>query len=77
VIHARKETGEPDIAKVYGQTAVKMGEHKDVKVRLADPVSPGTRLIAVLYADSGEPGKFEQGVDKPILKPVTNNFRAR
>jgi hypothetical protein len=35
---------------------------------------PGDRLIAVLYSDMGEKGKFEPRIDKPIVRPVSNRF---
>ena len=57
-------------APALGYAAVKAGESTNVKVPLEQPVSPGTRLIAVLYADAGEKGRFEPGTDKPIVRPV-------
>ena len=80
VIHPRKESGDKhtaDTSVALGHVAVKAGESTDVKVVLEQPVSPGTKLVAVLYADAGEKGRFEPGTDKPIVEPVSNGFTVR
>ena len=77
VIFPRNEAGEPDTTKALGQAPVKAGESTNVKVLLEHPVTPGSRLVAVLYADAGEKGKFEPGIDTPIVRPVSNNFKVK
>ena len=77
VIHPRNKAGELDTSVALGHVAVKAGESTNVKVALEQAVSPGTKLVAVLYADSGEKDRFEPGTDKPIVKPVSNNFTVK
>jgi hypothetical protein len=83
VIHPQK-TGEkntPDTSVVLGYVAVKAGKSAEVKVVLQKTVSPGTRLLATLYTDAGEKGRFEPGTDKPVVgangKPVVNPFKVQ
>jgi hypothetical protein len=74
VIHAANKDGEPNTNKVLGVSPVRAGESTNLKVLLQQPVTPGERLIAVLYRDNGEKGKFEPGIDKLIVRPVSNRF---
>ncbi|HSA82311.1 MAG TPA: hypothetical protein VLE23_15955 [Geminicoccaceae bacterium] len=78
VIHATDDEGKPLVPGSIGVTAIPGGQSHDVTVALTEPVSPGDRLIAMLYFDSGQPGVYEFGTtsiaeDKPVMydgKPV-------
>jgi hypothetical protein len=68
VIHPVKAGGalhDPDMSIALGHAPVKTGE-RSVEVTLEQPVSVGTRLVAVLYADKAEKGRFDPGTDTPV-----------
>src|SRR5262245_55318590 len=58
------ENGAP--GKVLGQTAVKTGENKDVKIKLSEDVPAGGKLWPMLHIDAGTVGTYEfPGADVP------------
>jgi LPXTG-motif cell wall-anchored protein len=60
------EGGKP--GKVIGQTAVKKGDNKDVKIKLGEDVAAGGKLWPMLHIDAGTIGTYEfPGADVPVV----------
>ena len=60
------ENGAP--GKVIGQTAVKTGDSKDVKIKLGEDVPAGGKLWPMLHIDAGTIGTYEfPGPDAPVV----------
>jgi LPXTG-motif cell wall-anchored protein len=60
------EGGKP--GKVIGDTAVKKGENKDVKIKLSEDVPAGGKLWPMLHIDAGAIGTYEfPGPDAPVI----------
>src|SRR4029079_1560712 len=60
------EGGKP--GKVIGNTAVKKGENKDVKIKLSEDVPAGGKLWPMLHIDAGAIGTYEfPGPDAPVI----------
>jgi LPXTG-motif cell wall-anchored protein len=60
------EGGKP--GKVIGNTAVKKGENKDVKIQLSEAVAAGGKLWPMLHIDAGAIGTYEfPGPDTPVI----------
>src|SRR6266545_6102832 len=60
------ENGAP--GKVLGQTAVKTGDNKDVKIKLSEDVPAGGKLWPMLHIDAGTIGTYEfPGPDAPVI----------
>jgi LPXTG-motif cell wall-anchored protein len=60
------EGGKP--GKVIGNTAVKKGENKDVKIKLSEDVPAGGKLWPMLHIDAGTLGTYEfPGADAPVI----------
>ncbi len=60
------EGGKP--GKVIGQTAVKTGDTKDVKIKLSEAVAVGGKLWPMLHIDAGTVGTYEfPGADAPVI----------
>jgi LPXTG-motif cell wall-anchored protein len=60
------EGGKP--GKVIGNTAVKKGENKDVKIKLSEDVPVGGKLWPMLHIDAGTIGTYEfPGADAPVI----------
>jgi len=60
------EAGKP--GKVLGNTAVKKGENKDVKIKLSEDVPVGGKLWPMLHIDAGAIGTYEfPGPDAPVI----------
>jgi len=60
------ENGAP--GKVIGQTAVKTGDSKDVKIKLSEDVPAGGKLWPMLHIDAGTIGTYEfPGPDAPVV----------
>src|SRR6266545_3101730 len=60
------ENGAP--GKVLGQTAVKTGDNKDVKIKLSEDVPVGGKLWPMLHIDAGTIGTYEfPGPDAPVI----------
>jgi LPXTG-motif cell wall-anchored protein len=60
------EGGKP--GKVIGNTAVKKGENKDVKIKLSEDVPVGGKLWPMLHIDAGAIGTYEfPGPDAPVI----------
>jgi LPXTG-motif cell wall-anchored protein len=54
--------------KVIGNTAVKKGENKDVKIKLSEDVPVGGKLWPMLHIDAGTIGAYEfPGPDAPVV----------
>jgi LPXTG-motif cell wall-anchored protein len=65
------ENGAP--GKVLGQTAVKAGENKDVKIKLSEDVPAGGKLWPMLHIDAGTIGTYEfPGADVPVKDAAGN-----
>jgi len=65
------ENGAP--GKVLGQTAVKTGENKDVKIKLSEDVPAGGKLWPMLHIDAGTVGTYEfPGADVPVKDAAGN-----
>jgi len=66
------ENGAP--GKVLGNTAIKKGDNKDVKIKLSQDVPVGGKLWPMLHIDAGAIGTYEfPGADAPVVadgKPV-------
>lgn len=79
VIHAVQPDGSP--GQVIGTATLQEGANTQVAVRLQDPPTEETELIAMLHRDTGEPQTFDfPGQDPPFLesgKPVMAQFRAQ
>jgi LPXTG-motif cell wall-anchored protein len=59
------ENGGP--GKVLGQTAVKAGDSKDVKIKLSEDVPAGGKMWPMLHIDAGTIGTYEfPGPDAPV-----------
>jgi LPXTG-motif cell wall-anchored protein len=66
------ENGAP--GKVLGQTAVKTGENKEVKIKLSQDVPVGGKLWPMLHIDAGTIGTYEfPGADVPV-KDASGNI---
>jgi len=60
--------------KVLGETAVKAGENKDVKIKLSEDVPVGGKLWPMLHIDAGTIGTYEfPGADVPV-KDASGNI---
>ena len=60
------ENGAP--GKVIGETAVKSGDSKDVKIKLSEDVPAGGKLWPMLHIDAGTIGTYEfPGPDAPVV----------
>jgi LPXTG-motif cell wall-anchored protein len=60
------EAGAP--GKVIGQTQVKTGDSKDVKIKLSQDVPAGGKLWPMLHIDAGTAGTYEfPGADVPVV----------
>ena len=65
------ENGAP--GKVLGNTAVKKGESKDVKIKLSQDVPAGGKLWPMLHIDAGAIGTYEfPGADAPVKDAAGN-----
>src|SRR6266498_2662181 len=65
------ENGAP--GKVLGQTAVKTGDNKDVKIKLSEDVPVGGKLWPMLHIDAGTIGTYEfPGADVPVKDAAGN-----
>lgn len=68
-----KITGEP-----IGSAALKAGDHRDLRVTLANEPKAGTKLWAALYDDSDHKSSFDK-TDKPLWAmnklPLQNMFK--
>ena len=82
VIHETTADGKPVAPGSIGYARVKKGTAEKVTVRLTKRVKKGSRLIAMLHADTGRMGRYEFGVrsqaqDKPLMignAPVVKAF---
>jgi len=53
--------------KVIGETQVKVGDNKDVKIKLSEDVPAGGKLWPMLHVDEGTKGTYEfPGADVPV-----------
>jgi hypothetical protein len=79
VIHATDAEGKPLVPGSIGAAPLPGGDSRNIAVALSAPVAPGDRLVAMLHADTGQPGVYEFGTvsiaeDKPVMHfghPVT------
>ncbi len=72
VIHETTADGKPVAPGSIGYARVKKGTAEKVTVRLTKRVKKGSKLIAMLHADTGRMGRYEFGVrsqaqDKPLM----------
>lgn len=82
VIHETTADGKPVAPGSIGYARVKKGTAEKVTVRLTKRVKKGSKLIAMLHADTGRMGRYEFGVrsqaqDKPLMignAPVVKGF---
>ena len=82
VIHETSADGKPVAPGSIGYAAVKKGTAEKVTVRLSKRVKKGSKLIAMLHADTGRMGRYEFGTrsqaqDKPLViggAPVVKAF---
>ena len=82
VIHETTADGAPVAPASIGNAAVKKGTAEKVVVRLTKRVKKGSKLVAMLHADTGKMGRYEFGPrrteqDKPLMignAPVVKTF---
>lgn len=77
VIHPSDASGNL-IERSIGQVALKAGDHKAVKVKLAETHKAGDKLWAMLHEDTGVKGTYEFGIaDKTgVDMPLKENGKA-
>jgi len=82
VIHETTADGRPVAPGSIGFARVRKGTAEKVTVRLTKRVRKGSKLVAMLHADTGRMGRYEFGVriqaqDKPLMNgnaPVVKAF---
>jgi len=85
VIHETSADGKPVAPGSIGNAVVKKGTSEKVVVRLTKRVKKGSKLVAMLHADTGRMGRYEfsarsQAQDKPLMignAPVIKTFAVR
>lgn len=85
VIHEMSADGKPVAPGSIGHTAVKKGTTEKIVVRLTKRIKKGSKLMAMLHADTGRMGRYEfgrrsQAEDKPLMignAPVVKVFNVQ
>jgi hypothetical protein len=76
VIYPSDATGQPK-KEALGHTALKAGDHRDVKVKLSSAPQPGAVLWASIYVDTDTQPGFDKAKDAgvwPDAIPSSNRF---